>query len=567
MRLLKLTIEDGYKNLTGEYDFSCQDGYIALIGLNGSGKSNLLEAISIIFNGLLNKCHIPFKYEIEYELNGKKYYRTKGKAKEEGTVIQNKDMQYPTSVIACYSGEDLRLWHKAYMIYHMKYFKKAVNENSFSPKMLYVNKYCWAIALIALLSSDENNKHIKNILKINDLDEVSATFYVDVNKYSSFKEHDAIRWFNRFVNKEEESCEVNLKALYSYDIMHNGIPLPLKSRAIFQYLYLLTQPKKYTTNSIDKLITGIDIKIGNISLINLSEGEKKIILIECITKILADENSLVLLDEPDAHVHVSRKKELLEIISDFKGQTIFTTHSPIFLNLDTTKEQNIFYMSNGKLEDKKVLEQIHELSGGMINLFEGVSILNSEYILMAEGVYDKKYLEKAISVFSRKDEKYKILKNISILPCGSAGNALNMYHELLIPKKDKFKKIVFIYDCDCGGFDGWKKTKKINDEKVMSIFYQENYEKDFSPSEKDDIKNNNTILIEDFFSKESYEKEKDKMYSEFSRRSTCKEFRINNKIKGEERIKTYIENNYQSFKDEWFDGFQPVLDKLLEVFF
>ena len=51
MRLKKLFIES-YKNIHGEYSFEENQGYIALIGLNGSGKSNLLEAISLVFDVL-----------------------------------------------------------------------------------------------------------------------------------------------------------------------------------------------------------------------------------------------------------------------------------------------------------------------------------------------------------------------------------------------------------------------------------------------------------------------------------------------------------------------------------
>ena len=51
-----------------------------------------------------------------------------------------------------------------------------------------------------------------------------------------------------------------------------------------------------------------------------------------ITQILGDENSLVLLDEPDAHTHIARKKDLLDAIETFEGQTILTTHSQVFVN-------------------------------------------------------------------------------------------------------------------------------------------------------------------------------------------------------------------------------------------
>ena len=67
MRLKSLYIQ-AYKNIKEQtFDFSKNSGYIALIGLNGSDKSNLIEAIALIFNGILNKKEIPFEYEIKYQ--------------------------------------------------------------------------------------------------------------------------------------------------------------------------------------------------------------------------------------------------------------------------------------------------------------------------------------------------------------------------------------------------------------------------------------------------------------------------------------------------------------------
>lgn len=54
MKLNKLRII-GYKNIQEkEFNFSANQGIIALVGENGSGKSNLLEAISYIFNSAYN---------------------------------------------------------------------------------------------------------------------------------------------------------------------------------------------------------------------------------------------------------------------------------------------------------------------------------------------------------------------------------------------------------------------------------------------------------------------------------------------------------------------------------
>ena len=147
MKLKSLYIEK-YKNLSGTYNFEKSNAYVALIGLNGSGKSNLLESISIVLDSIVNNngSRIPFDYEIEYELNGHIYTRKKGIAKKDGKKCKAEELEYPSSVIACYSGEDLRLWHTAFENYHMGYFNEAVKQEYFSPKFLYVNKYCWKIS-------------------------------------------------------------------------------------------------------------------------------------------------------------------------------------------------------------------------------------------------------------------------------------------------------------------------------------------------------------------------------------------------------------------------------------
>lgn len=68
MRLLSLTLDGQYKGLKNQvFDFSETSGnIIALIGLNGSGKSQLLELISETFaylERLIYKGH-PLKINI-----------------------------------------------------------------------------------------------------------------------------------------------------------------------------------------------------------------------------------------------------------------------------------------------------------------------------------------------------------------------------------------------------------------------------------------------------------------------------------------------------------------------
>ena len=572
MKLKSLYIKK-YKNLSGTYNFEKSNAYIALIGLNGSGKSNLLEAISIVVDGIVNKngSGIPFDYGIEYELNGHIYARKKGQAKKDGKKCKAKELELPSSVIACYSGEDLRLWHTAFENYHMDYFNEAVKRSYSSPRFLYVNKYCWKIALISLVCS--NNPEVKSFLKktlnISTPIDVELEFAIDDAKKEAFQTHTALSWFNRITH--EGLIGINLNTIATTDIFVEGKQVleSEKSKYIFNFLYLLSQPKKNDRNKIDKLINEIKVSVnveGNkIDFDNLSEGEKKLILIECITKVLGDENSLVLLDEPDAHTHIAMKKDLLKLISEFEGQTIMTTHSPMFLNKrwDGFDENNIFYMHNGKIESTEPLKRLAELTDNEVDFFDSSYILGAKNLLVVEGPNDKRYLEKAISIFSKKDDKYKKLSQIAILPGNSAGNAKALYELVLKNKMQKIDHLIYLFDFDEGGYDGWKSIKKIVDGKVKCLFYQLDYNEPLDTSNKPT--GNDTIMVEDFFSEKAYEHlvSKEKLDSKHSH----KDFR-NFKTNIASSIKTYIENNYskESFKEEWYDSFSSVLNKLLVEF-
>ena len=583
MKLCSLNI-DSYKNLKGLYSFN-NNGYIAMIGLNGSGKSNLLEAISIVFDGIVNKngSGIPFDYEIEYELNGHIYARKKGQAKKDGKKCKAKELEFPSYVIACYSGEDLRLWHAAFENYHMDYFNEAVKRAYSSPKFLYVNKYCWKIALISLVCSNnaEVKSFLKNTLNISTPIDVELEFAIDDAKKEAFQTHTALSWFNRITH--EGLIGINLNTIATTDIFVEGKQVleSEKSKYIFNFLYLLSQPKKNDRNKIDKLINEIKVSVnveGNkIDFDNLSEGEKKLILIECITKVLGDENSLVLLDEPDAHTHIAMKKDLLKLISEFEGQTIMTTHSPMFLNKrwDGFDENNIFYLHDGKIEDTEPLKHLAELTDNEIDYFEGSFILSSKYILVVEGKYDDKYLRKAISIFEKSDSNYSKLNDVAIISANSASSAEVIYNQILSKCIAKIEKIVFLFDYDDGGWkDGWKKIDAISGRglKIIPMFYQDSYPSVNYPTSdalisaanggQKTIKPDKTYMVEDIFSESAYLS----VITPVINSRKYKDFRNNSIGKKGTAIKDYIEKNYNTFPDTAFDGFKTVLDELMNVF-
>lgn len=568
MKLKSLYIKK-YKNLSGTYNFEKSNAYVALIGLNGSGKSNLLEAISIIFNSLINNngAGVPFEYTIEFEIDGDTYIRGNRISKKNGVRFKANEMPLPSSVIACYSGEDRRLWTLAYEEYFLSYFNKAVKSSQYTPSLLYIDRSCWKIAFLSLVCSKDATitSFLKSTFNIDTPIDVDVNFTVDIRKRAAFKNHPALSWFERIYSVGSAKISGNL--ISSTDIVLSGrvIPDEQKAKYIFYYLYLLSQPEKRKKNKIERLIYDIEIDVKGIDFNDLSEGQKKLILIECVTKVLGDKNSLVLLDEPDAHTHIAMKKDLLKLISEFEDQTIMTTHSPMFLNKrwDGFDEKNIFYMHDGKIENTEPLKHLAELTDNEIDYFEGSFILSSKKILVTEGTYDGLYLIQAVSFFENDDAKYSKLRNIAIVYSGGTGNALSFYEQILKDTSDYHDKIVYLFDYDKAGLMGWKSINGINDPKVTPIFYQEDYSIALNTNVSDNnIAPKDTIMVEDLFDSHSYES-KVKVVHDMN---THRDFRCNTQGRTTEAIKSYIEKNYKTFKPEWFLGFKPTLDKLLEVF-
>ena len=102
------------KNLIDfKVDFETGKGLSILIGNNGSGKSNVLEALSGIFaNAYSAKSLHKFVYSLTYEIKGKEVkleqtiYRCRYYVDEKVIAINEliKQKLLPTNVIALYSG-------------------------------------------------------------------------------------------------------------------------------------------------------------------------------------------------------------------------------------------------------------------------------------------------------------------------------------------------------------------------------------------------------------------------------------------------------------------------------
>ncbi len=556
-RLKSVYIQD-YKNIHEQtFDFSTNTGYIALVGLNGSGKSNLLEAISIIFDDLYGIARVSDirEYEIQYEIDGVLYtYSTVDEHRNSNPLAK------PSSIIACYSGEDRRLWHTAFEKYYMQYFKKAVRNRTFSPQIMYIDKYCWKIAFIALLCS--NNADILQFLRecchFNNIDEISIKFNTDPAKERTFIHHAASRWYHALEQNADADGNINANTIVSADMTTYGARNSVSPNYIFQFLYLLALPKKNKEKrqTIDKLITDIGIEINGLNFDGLSEGEKKMILVTCITQILGNDNSLVLLDEPDAHVHIENKKEILKTIEQYNGQTVLTTHSPIFTNLMT--KDNIFPIEYGQLMSKEKQDLISNISGNEIDIINGACVVNSKYIIITEGSTDIQYIQQAIKALRINNPRLNQFDRVAFLPQGSADHTESFYNDIVSKLPDSVVSILYLFDHDHAGQINSQKIQA--KPKVQYIFYQPFYNAPYT----------STYYIEDFFPEGIYGKQLNitnipQPLSPNMHYHQIKEIlsAIQDQKKIADTIKKNIEQNSKRFDINNYANFLPLLMEIL----
>ena len=471
MKLKKLQIQ-GYKNLEDiTIDFSNHNGTTLLVGNNGCGKSNILEAISSIFGGLYkDRIHKPhFDYHLEYRINnhdvditlhaGKYVFATDNHVVQKTVFTRNASIYLPTNIISCYSGESSRLWGFYYYPYYKDYIK-SIKSSTIIPQLplIYINKFSLEIALLTLFFYDFSVysdiasfcSDVLNIRKIN-----KVLFHFELNKFKEWKDNPILQMIKALCQVDDIADVPNDTELSVDEIKNNLNYLEADQRQFFYYLYGATMPKD------DKLISEIkfEIELNNgtvITIDDFSEGEKKNLLIQFILETIADENSLILFDEPDSHIHVSRKVELKSTLDKYPNrENIWTTHSPSLAS--AFGDNHIIGLGDDTKGSVKIIEKenadlISYITKGMWDIHQQNVFLSSNkpLTLLVEGLTDKLILAQAFKVL--KDD-YKSLK-FDIFHCGGADNIPYLLTGLRTTDfKLGNKKIIALFDSDAEGQD------------------------------------------------------------------------------------------------------------------
>lgn len=586
MRLISLHIK-GYKNIQDlPLDFSNKDGITLLIGNNGAGKSNIVEAISSIFAGLYNnKLHKPnFDYALIYELNGNNInttliggqYRIIVNDRELSQAeFQQKSKDFlPENVIACYSGESLRLFENYYKPYYKQYIDAIKKEDQIPTlPMLYVNKYNIKIALLTLFFCDwtantDVANFCTNILHIKDLKKIK--FHYNNKNILSWKRNAIVQMIeniNAIDGKgfiSPDACEFNsindLKQKLNY----------LDERTFFHFMYAATMP--LTSKAIEEIDIEFELSNGTVVTIEeLSEGEKKYLLIKTILEFISTENSLILFDEPDAHIHINRKAELKDIISLYNNrENIITTHSPtLAMCFDNTHLEGLGTNKEGYTipigKDKAKL--ISQITNGMWNVHEQNAFLasNKPITLLVEGKTDKIHLKEA---FKHLKPHYPDL-DFDIFSMNSSEHIRETLIGLSCSEINWERKFIGIFDNDSAGQkdinNGFEKEAK--NEKIKHVKY-----KDGKPSScfyafllpiKTDF-SDNAFTIENCYAPEKYQaafkqalKEKEGHFGGLSIDKIADDLK--------NKAKTILAEQAKSFDAVDFESFRQIFNFIEEI--
>lgn len=484
MRLKKLWIGH-FKNLRDfTIDFENMDGLAVIIGNNGSGKSNFLEAISEIYASLYTNLETTFSYELIYSYNEEIdiHIDTTYRAQHKFSKIQNKKVTpikssalqefLPSNVIASYSGEETRLLDKYFLDFYINYAKAIIQGDldliRDNQRMVYINKEHWRIALLSMLASDLSVESVLGHKKV-----ATVRLEFDQKNLTRFNKSKA-NYVTYFIAslQDEENQTINL----SIDEFKKKSGY-LSHSDLYKNLSIAYLPHDLNY----KLITKLELFFtDDTNVSDLSEGEKKQIIIKCMLRILANNTSLILLDEPDAHIHIKNKSNLKNLFFDDEGKvhanSIITTHSPTLTHL--FEQKHIIMMNNGVIENRNKQEILSQITDGIWNYHEQSFFLSStkDMILLVEGKHDKIHIEEA---YKRLKHEYPDI-SFDIFSTDGANNLKQFALGFSTTDYDLGdKKVIAIFDDDMDGrkgmsrenFDPLPQNNQITKLKSNNLFF------------------------------------------------------------------------------------------------
>ena len=547
MKLINFKIHSQFRNLCGlELRFNIHENTYVLIGNNGAGKSSLLEALSSIFSTIFlgDRRRFEFCFSLVYEFSGRKvsivnkqdaepYFKV-----DNDIVNRNDIVRYlPQRIICNYSGEELRIKQRYYDPLWQKYERRLkTSSGNEMLRMVFVGKDLWKIILVLMGAYQEKyesfNVFIRDVLGVRGISRVELG--IDRDTLLRWMENPVSYYMKGLASKIQSDGSIKLS-----DINSNGDSAFTAFNNLSSARSLINQNRIIFENGVDSDF--------------LSEGEKKMMVVLFILEVIANENSLVLLDEPDSHIHVARKPELVKMFNAaINRENILTTHSPT-LTADFRPEAIIMLDrdENGlaRVVDAQKQEVVASLTNGKWSLQQqNIFLASNKDILLVEGEYDELFLTKALTTLKAKG--HFLNHDYVFLPCGGA-SGVALLKDFFHPKKGQ--KMYCFFDADKAGWEG-----------ITKIFSTEYNSGNFGRArKKGDIwvatypprkRTRKGFNIEDYFSRRTFLR-------------YILKFRSLNEIVDKNKIKSDMADGCKNgnIKDVEFLRFMPVFQLLDEI--
>ncbi|MBZ9570578.1 AAA family ATPase [Methanobrevibacter sp. TMH8] len=391
-----------------EIDLNLEEDTTLIIGENDAGKTSLIDVLKFFFDNKKvdeNDFHLEedeINIEVEtnqFKLNKKIFRDNLG---NHINTIYIRD-EYIENCINEYNSESFN----------------ALNEEDQKKSLIF-----FASLFTFPIRSNTNLNNLKNKIldKLNELKNNNDYFSFDgnlnFNVYFLDGKHfeDINVMFNElyFKQKKKDIWELNLdseKTLFDFIDDHlKSYASELNSK--IDSLGIKDQISTFVPNfndlSIKPILQKNDIKIelnveliddgGNSILLNKKgDGTKRRITMALFEHKNEDpEDSIVIFDEPDTHLHVKAQYELVDIIRNFNNnnrQVLLTSHSPFLMNAFKPQQIRIFSLFNNQTEiksinnDSKITTTLTSL--GIVN----TNLFFSKKILILEGVSELIFLK------------------------------------------------------------------------------------------------------------------------------------------------------------------------------
>lgn len=376
-----------------------------LVGTNGSGKTRFLQSLKLHESVCAINGSIVPPAAIVYLSPGSVSF---GSIQEKNSYhdIDEHHMNNIFELYKRYSGG-------AGIIENLDPSKRAPDDKGYDFEGLGVarDEFAGHLKFVSdMVEKDINNlskDDLKTFLRVHNrglfsLQDITSEFNFYIIKMAEVLHNEWLR------SQQIESTKTSLKSftkLYDKEpwIVFNDI-----LKAAFEGKYSISYPaSKIDVDYIPKLILNGEI---NIDIDNLSSGEKVIMsfviaVFSCIYKakrITTTEIKILLLDEPDAHLHPKMLKTLHafleQIVEEFGCYIIIATHSPTTAAL--AREKSIYLLDNNLISAISKYNAVNSLMDGISSI--QLNVENRRQVLV-ESSYDNDIYQEAFDFLVRKN--------------------------------------------------------------------------------------------------------------------------------------------------------------------